>query len=266
MAAASRPSTPVKETENNNPSLEDSGQGLRQEQGQRYVLELPSLDLTIDLGDWTDGHEKGHGENTTGCSIYNEPLNKNDNISDSETAVRRPEPSNGNDSLPETPPPRGFPIWFPGTLEAARGSVRSTTDGNTSDLEIPVERPCDYVLNKNSVPRWLEQRKSFPTWQQVQDEPHEHFAEKDERIYIISLDYLAAFIAESSMLLREFRNLDVNQELRRQELEKRIVEVWKRVAVPIRFVKQLSEELYAVLTARSGEDLREKLYKWASES
>ena len=50
MAAASRPSTPVKETENSDSSLKDPGQGLGQEQGQRYVLELPSLDLTIDLG------------------------------------------------------------------------------------------------------------------------------------------------------------------------------------------------------------------------
>ena len=266
MAAASRPSTPVKETENNNPSLEDPGHELGQEQGQRYVLELPSLDLTIDLGDWKDGHEKEHGGNTTRGSIYNEPLNKNDNTSDSETTVKRPEPFNGNDLLPETPPPRVLPICVPRTLEAARGSVRRMAHGNTSNLETPDKRPCDYVLNKNSVPRWLEQRKSFPTWQQVQDEPPEHFTKEDDRIYIMSLDYIAAFVAESSMLLRESQNLAVNQESRRQELEDREREMWKRIATPVCVVHELIEMLYSISMAQRGEDLREIRRKWASES
>ena len=130
MAAASRPSTP---TENNNSSLKDPGPGPGQEEGQRYVLELPSLDLTIDLGDWKDGHEKGHGENTTRCPIYNEPLNRNDNTSDSKTAGKRPEPLDGNDLLLETPPPTVLPILVPRTLEAVRVSVGNagTNPGNT---------------------------------------------------------------------------------------------------------------------------------------
>ena len=285
MAAASRPSTLVKETENNESSLKDPGHGLGQEQGQRYVLELPRLDLTINLGDWMDGHEKGHGENTTRCPIDNEPLNRNDNTSDSETIVKRPEPFNGNgntldsktagerpepvngnDLLPETPPPRLFQLLVPRAFEAVRGSVKSTANGNTSDLEIPVERPCDYILNKNSLPRWFEQRNSFPTWQQVHDKLPEVFAEEDDSIYIICLDYLAAFMAESSMLHCESENLDVNQESRRQELEDRERELWRRVAVPVFVVKELSEKLFYMVRAQIHKEFCEMRRKRTSGS
>ena len=69
--------------------------GQEQEQGQeqRFVLELPALGSKLDLDDWNEGNRIGNGETTTCCHACKKPLDGNANTSDSQTAVKHPEPT-----------------------------------------------------------------------------------------------------------------------------------------------------------------------------
>ena len=231
------------------------GKEQEQEPAHKFVLELPDLDLAIDLGDWRNGSINGNLETTKCCHFCKAPLDKSGNTLDSEIAVKRPKPVNGYTSTLD--PKAAFDRPEPSsgdsnTLDQEAAVSRpeaSTGTGNTSGPTTAAQRPCDYILTLDTVSHWDQARSTYPSYQQmleqVLDEGYKSIPVHRIRLdrQIMSLDYSAAFLVEFKILMREAKNLDASQEAELKAIKDRLREIAKRVRSSVDILPGLCRDL-----------------------